>query len=196
MEFTAGNVLEKGDTQVEEIIGLAGRRAENFYDAHRLCCSEAVMLVLNQAFGGTLSPEMAISLGAGFCGGMRAGCLCGALSGAVMGLGQFLAPNQPNGLSKKRFGEVNKNIHDRFKERYGATCCRVLSKNVKHDKKAHKKNCLRLTGGGAELAVEILLESRPELLARADMEFLKGRDSKLAGLIAKLRGKTPGGVAP
>ena len=75
-----------------EIIELARQRAENLFTNHRFCCSEALLLVLNHGFNGGLSSEQAAQLGSGFCGGMgEAGCTCGALSGAVMGLGLLIA---------------------------------------------------------------------------------------------------------
>jgi hypothetical protein len=77
----------------EDIIKLVHQRAENLYENHKLCCSESLLLVLNHGFNGGLSSEQAKQLGAGgFCGGMgEAGCTCGALSGAIMGLGHSLA---------------------------------------------------------------------------------------------------------
>lgn len=48
-------------------------RTENYYDAHGLCCSEAVIYVLNRAFGGGLTEATVRQLGSGFCGGMGGG---------------------------------------------------------------------------------------------------------------------------
>jgi hypothetical protein len=52
-----------------------------------------LLLMLNNGFNGGLSSQQMKQLGAGFCGGMgEAGCACGALSGAIMGLGLLVAP--------------------------------------------------------------------------------------------------------
>ncbi len=170
----------------EEIVRLAGRRAANLFTARRLCCSEAVLLVLNNGFSGSLDFDTARNLGAGFCGGMGdAGCVCGALSGAVMGLGLFLGPAAPNGLNKKKFRALIKELHDAFQTKQGSTCCRILIQdfsNGKH-KTARHKHCTGITEHGARLAVELLLKTRPALLARADLAFLAKQDSRLTGLL-------------
>jgi C_GCAxxG_C_C family probable redox protein len=170
------SAYEKTD-ETEALAQLAGARAANLFDRHRLCCSEAVIVMLNRGFGGGLATEAALQLAAGFCNGMGgAGCSCGALSGAVTGLGLFLGPHGAEGCGKKKFRGVVREMHDRFRERFHATCCRVLSKKVKHDEKAHRVNCLLLTRGGAEIAVRLLLAARPDLVNRADRDFLTAQD--------------------
>ncbi len=162
--------------EVEQLVQLAVDRAADLYGAHRLCCSESVIVTINGGFKGNLPQESALQLGAGLCNGMGgAGCSCGALSGAVAVLGICAGPHSKTGLRKKRFRLLVKEMHDRFRERFKATCCRVLSKKVKHDPKAHLANCLELTKGGAEIAVRLLLETCPELIEKADRTFLLSR---------------------
>ncbi len=171
----------------QEIVRLVGARAENIYDARGYCCAEAVLCVLNQGFGGDLAPEMAVRLGSGFCHGMgSAGCTCGSLAGAEIGLSLLLGPRQPGGMPKKAFEALAKAMHDRFKARFSATCCRVLLKRRKEQKGA---SCKELTGGGAELAATLLLAVRPELERKADLDFLRSRESKVAGMAKRLLGK-------
>ncbi len=172
--------------QVQELITMAGERAENLYGAKKICCAEAVLLTLNDAFDGGLSPEMAVRLGSGFCGGMGgAGCSCGSLTGAEMALGLFLAPNLAEGLKEKKFRAVSKELHDRFKERYSATCCRKL---LQLGKEKQGASCKALTRGGAELVTELILAHRPELAGKENLEFLRCRDSKLVQLLKRLFG--------
>ena len=174
----------------EELIALAGQRTGNLFSACGFCCSESVLLRLNQGFNVGLPPETVAGMGAGFCEGMGgAGCTCGSLSGGIMGLGMFLGPYRKNGLRKKAFNKLAKEMHDRFRARFRATCCRVLSKKVKHDRKMHFNNCKMLTIGGGEIATELLLEARPELIAEADLEYLRKQDSKISGKFAKFFGK-------
>lgn len=171
----------------QEIIRLTGERAENIFSARGYCCAESVICVLNQAFGGELAPEMAVRLGSGFCHGMgSAGCTCGSLAGAEVGLSLFLSPRQPGGMKTKEFEQVSKAMHDRFKERFSATCCRILLKRRKEKKGA---SCKELTGGGAEIAAALLLAARPELESRLDFGFLRTRESKVAGLARRFLGK-------
>jgi C_GCAxxG_C_C family probable redox protein len=170
-------ISNEKEQESEELVQLAVERAANLFAAHRLCCSESVIVTVDRGFGGGLSPEAALQLGAGFCIGMGgAGCTCGALSGSVAAMGLFLGPHGKDGCGKKKFRAIVKEMHDRFRERFRATCCRVLSKKVKHDEKAHRANCLQLTRGGAEIAVRLLLAARPDLVNKADRDFLAGRD--------------------
>src|SRR5210317_1202515 len=105
----------------EDIIKLVHQRAENLYKNYKLCCSESLLLVLNHGFNGGLTSEQAKQLGAGFCGGMgEAGCTCGALSGAIMGLGLLVGPHAKNGLGKKKFRTLSKKMHDRFHEQFSS----------------------------------------------------------------------------
>ncbi len=171
-------LFSKNTEEIDELVQLAVDRATNLFDKHKLCCSESLMVLLNNAFGGGLSTEASLQIGAGFCHGMcGGGCSCGALSGGVAALGVFLGPHSKDGLRKKKFQKIVLSLHDQFRERNRATCCRVLTKKVKHDKKAHHANCLGLTEGGAELAVRLLLDARPDLIKKADRSFLLSRKS-------------------
>lgn len=170
----------------QEITGLVGERAENVFAARGYCCAESVIYVINQAFGGELAPEMAVRLGSGFCHGMGgAGCVCGALAGADVALSLLLGPRQQGGLKTKEFEQVAKALHDRFKARFGATCCRVL---LKRRKEKNGATCRELTGGGAELIAALLLETRPALAAKLDHNFLRIRESKVVNMAKQLLG--------
>jgi C_GCAxxG_C_C family probable redox protein len=170
----------------EDIIKLVGQRAENLYENHKLCCSESLLLVLNHGFEGGLTSEQAKQLGAGFCGGMgEAGCTCGALSGAIMGLGLLVGPHAKSGLSKKKFRELSKKMHDKFHKKFSSTCCRVLIEPYDRDKKARLQFCSNLTSSTAVLAAELLLEFDPELAKHAQKDYLAGRDSKISGFLKK-----------
>ncbi|MDA8164829.1 MAG: C-GCAxxG-C-C family protein [Desulfobacteraceae bacterium] len=180
---------EAGAPPGGEIAELARQRAENVFAAKGFCCSESILYVLNAALGGGLPPETALHLGSGFCHGMGgAGCACGALAGSEAVLGLFLSHRQPGGVKKKEFEALCREMHDLFKERFGATCCRVLLKKRKEKQGA---SCQELTGGGAALVTSLLLRMKPELAAGTDMEFLRKRDSKAGNLVRKALGKGP-----
>ncbi len=165
----------------KELIESVRQRAANLYENQKLCCSEALLLVLNHGFNGGLSSEQAKQLGAGFCGGMgEAGCTCGALSGAIMGLGLLLSPHTKNGLNKKHFRQVARKMHDRFHERFHSTCCRVLIEPYDKDKKGRTKFCSSLTSTAAALSTELLLKARPELALRVQTDYLTARNSKIS----------------
>ena len=168
----------------EVLVGLIRRRAENLFETQQLLCSEAVLYVLNQALGGGLSAETAIRLGSGFAEGIgEAGCVCGGLSGALMGLGLFLGRHRLHGRGSKRIQAKGRELHDLFRSKFGATCCRVLTKEVRDQHRALIMQCTNQTGEAAKLAARLILEARPNLVEQADWDFLAAQDSKLvAGL--------------
>jgi len=177
----------KNHGDAARIVELVGQRSANIFTARGYCCSESVIVVINQAFRGDLSFELAVRLGSGFCHGMGgAGCTCGALAGAEVAISLFLGPRQAGGMKAKEFEKVAKEMHDRFRTRFAATCCRVLTRRRK------EKNgvaCRELTVGGAEIAAGLILEQRPELAVKADLDFLGVRESKLGVLGRKLLGR-------
>jgi len=170
-----------------DITLLFRQRAENLYENHRLCCSESLLLILNHGFNGGLSSEQAAQLGSGFCGGMgEAGCTCGALSGAIMGIGLLVGPHAKGGMSKKSFRQLAKAMHDRFHEHFSSTCCRVLVEPFEKDKKGRSKFCALLTGITAAMSAGLLLETRPDLARNLQHDYLATRDSKISGFFKKL----------
>lgn len=177
----------KNQENVDRIVALVGQRAANIFSARGYCCSESVIVVINQALRGDLSQELAMRLGSGFCHGMGgAGCTCGSLAGAEIAISLFLGPRQAGGMKAKEFEKVAKEMHDRFRARFSATCCRVL---LKRRKEKNGAACKELTVGGAEIAAGLILEQRPELAAKADLDFLGVRESKLGALGRKLLGR-------
>ncbi len=162
-------------------------KAENLYAARDMCCSQAIMLLLNDGFGGGLEQETVIGLSAGFCGGMGdAGCACGALTGSIMGLGLFLGPQRSDGLSKKEFRGVTKRLHDQFLHRFGSTCCRILIKDFEKKRKQHREFCKKLTGETASMVCGLLIDVRPELINKINGNFLHNLDSRLTGILKRL----------
>ena len=173
--------------QNRKTIELVSRRAENLFKDLKLCCSESLLLVLNHGFDGGLSSSQAKQLGAGFCGGMgEAGCTCGALSGAVMGLGLLAGPHTKGGMSKRNFRQLARTMHDRFHQKFSSTCCRVLIQPFDKDKKGRSKFCANLTGTTAAMVAELLLETKPGLAQIAQMDYLARRDSKIKGFFKNL----------
>ncbi len=166
---------KKPSAQITEVSRMAGERAEYYFSARNLSCSEASLLVINRVFGGVLTDDQAVSLGSGFGGGIGdSGCVCGAISGAVMALGFFLGPGRKGALSKKRLRRLVGKFHERFREESGTVCCRDLVADFRGDRKGRAVFCRELTGRCTEDAVSIILLERPELAAKADMKFLKG----------------------
>ncbi len=175
------------DPKAEELVRVAGERAHNLFMTGQLMCSEAVLTVVNRALGGDLSDDMAIRLTACLPQGMGdSGCLCGAVSGGALALGLFLGRNRPGARDKRKAMESAGSLHDGFKEEFKSTCCRVLSKKVKHDTSLHMKQCAHFTRTATEMAIGTILRKRPELVEKADWDYLRKRDSRIGSKIRML----------
>jgi C_GCAxxG_C_C family probable redox protein len=176
----------------EALAELAGARAGNLFSAHGLSCSEAVLVVLDRGFGGGLGVETALAMGSGFGGGLGgAGCVCGALSGAVAALGLFLGPGRWSDHDKKEFRKLVAGLHDRFHARSGSTCCRQLIADFRGKRTERKHFCGDLTGWAAREAALLILAARPELAGPADHSYLSGRDSRFSAMTERLlKGKS------
>jgi C_GCAxxG_C_C family probable redox protein len=171
----------------DELVNLASIRAENFFTAHRLNCSEATLLVVNHGLGGGLSFEQALSLGSGFGGGIGgSGSTCGALSGGVMALGLFLGPGRKGGFGKKEFRKMVDRYHDRFRDEFGSSCCRELIADFRKDRRGRADFCKGLTGRCTGEAVRLILEKRPELAVAVDRHFLESNDSAVTVALRKM----------
>ena len=177
---------EKRIPLAEQLIAQITERARNLYQTRQLLCTEAVVVALNQGLDGGLTDAQAVAMAAPFCVALgESGCLCGALSGAVMVSGLFLGNERPYRY-RKDMRESARQLHDAFKASNGATCCKVLSQKVKHDKKAHFRQCADLTAEATELAAKLILQKRPELIMRAKKGYLAKRQSKIGGLLFRL----------
>jgi C_GCAxxG_C_C family probable redox protein len=127
---------------------------EGFY------CSEAILRVYNQRLNLNLNEnalKMATAFGAGL-GGSK--CCCGALTGAIMVLSAVKGRTDP-GESEAEIFILTARFHDRFKKRFGSSCCKVLSKGYAWASAAHKACCADVTKGCAELLSETLNEILP-----------------------------------
>jgi len=171
----------------QQLAETIGERARNLYLTGQLLCSVAVLVVLNKGLGGGLSDDVAIRLASALPVGLgNSGCVCGALSGAALAVGLFLGRSRPGSRDEMEALKAANLVHDRFKDRFGATCCRVLTKTVKGNNKEHLEQCARLTGQAAEMAALVILERRPELIAGVDKSYLATKDSWLGSKLRQL----------
>ena len=174
--------------EAEKLVERLRERARNLYLTRQLLCSEAVLVALNKGLDGGLSDAQAVSLAAPFCIALgESGCVCGALSGAVLASGLFLGKDRPY-RNRRTMRQNARLLHDAFKSANGATCCRVLSRAAKQDSKAHFQRCADLTAQAAELAARLIMRQRPELVGRSGEKFPAKRQSRIRGaLLAVLR---------
>jgi hypothetical protein len=104
----------------------------------------------------------------------------------VLALGLFLGRERPGASEHKRAMSAANVLHNQFKELFSSTCCRVLTRNVKHDPRQHFRQCAEFTAQAAQLAAVIILEGRPELAVNADIAYLSTRDSWLGSKLRQL----------
>lgn len=104
--------------------GAAGKYHEMGFN-----CAESIFLAFRELAAPELGEDM-VKIATPFGGGMgRAGCVCGALSGAMLILGAARGRTDPS-VPRKESYSLSQEYHNMFKERFGATCCRIL---VKHE---------------------------------------------------------------
>jgi C_GCAxxG_C_C family probable redox protein len=95
-----------------------------------LYCSEAILQVFNKELDLGLN-DAAIKMATGFGAGLGASkCSCGSLTGAVMVLSAVKGRTSINDNVDEVFS-LTQELHDKFKQKYKAICCRVLTKSVK-----------------------------------------------------------------
>lgn len=182
------NVYDKYRFQcMEYLIRLIREKTQNLFVTKQLMCSEAVLTVLNRSLEGDLEPEMAIRLASGFPEGIGGrGCTCGALTGGIISLGLFLGREKPGILSSKKIMSLSREFHDRFKNQFGATCCRILSKNLKYGSKELFERCSAIVGFSSEQTARILLRENPNLISIADCSYLEQLDSNIKSNLTKI----------
>jgi C_GCAxxG_C_C family probable redox protein len=175
------------DRSVEALIKKIRQRSENLFTTKQLMCSEAVLTVLNQGLKGGLSPEITVRLTSGLPEGFGgSGCTCGALSAGIISLGLFLGRNGPGFFNNRTVYRASKELHDRFKACFGATCCRVLTKNIKVGTQSYYQLCAKKAGTVAEQAARLILEQKSELVDKADWTYVNQTDSNIGGRIRQL----------
>jgi len=171
----------------EALVDLIKAKARNLFLTRQLQCAQAVLCTLNEGLGGGLRRDIAARLASGFAEGLGgSGCLCGAVSGGVLALGLFMGKDRRSLLNASGSSYSTALLHREFAERFGSACCKVLSKKVKRDAKAHFDQCAELTGAAAEIASRIILESKPHLAKTADLEYLTTKDSMITGVLNRI----------
>jgi C_GCAxxG_C_C family probable redox protein len=171
----------------EVLVDLIKAKARNLFLTRQLQCAQAVLCTLNEGLRGGLRRDVAARLASGLAEGLGgSGCLCGALSGGVLALGLFMGNGGRNLFNASGSSFSTALLHREFVERFGSACCRVLSKKVNRDAKAHFEQCVELTGAAAEIASRIILESKPHLAKTADLEYLTTKDSMLTRVLNRI----------
>ena len=88
-------------------------------------CAESVLLVVAEAYG--IESDVIPGIATGFCGGLSDSCgLCGAVSGAIMGIGLVKGRSGPDESVEDAYATVRQ-LLSRFVAGFGATNCADLT---------------------------------------------------------------------
>ena len=88
-------------------------------------CAESVLLALAEVCGA--ESEVIPQIATGFCSGVsRSGGRCGAVSGAIMGIGLFSGRNSPGESVDEIYAAIVGLLHE-FERAHGATGCPELT---------------------------------------------------------------------
>ena len=141
------------------------RRVMELFGGGKLYCAETVLRVMAEAGG--REHEDLVRMATGFCSGQARTCgQCGAVAGAMMGLGLY-AGRADAGQSHEPVYALVKTFLARFSERYGSDNCAELlgcdlgtrMGQAKFKLKGLQKDCLEYSIFAAEVALDLLRES-------------------------------------
>lgn len=121
-------------------------------------CCQAVLMAAQQVWDIPVGEDV-LAAASLFGGGMGSGCTCGALTGMVMTAG-IMDKSHPHPAGS----QLPQQLHDKFKQEFGSTCCRVIRKKRTPIERIGNKGCLDLTSRAAEILVaewEGLMDVQP-----------------------------------
>lgn len=119
-------------------------------------CSESL---IKEAIDLGLCDESVLPIATSFSGGLSSGCLCGAISGAQMVIGLLFGKNNKFGNEVKA-KKVAAEFITKFKEKFPATCCRVLSKGYEFHSPERREHCKHIVEHCSKLMKEVALYER------------------------------------
>ena len=126
------------------------KAAEYFNNGYS--CSESM---IKWAIDEGLVSEDVLPLATPFSGGMGVGCLCGAIAGAQIIIGsQFGRENKKGNENIARVKA--KELIQRFTQKHGATCCRVLTRGMDMASSERKAHCVNMVDECQKLVEELV----------------------------------------
>ncbi len=98
-------------------------RARQLYES-KYCCAESVLLALVESRG--IPSGLVPRIATGFCGGVsRTSGMCGAATGAIMGIGIVTGRSGPEESAERTYALVREFLRS-FQERFGSDNCTEL----------------------------------------------------------------------
>ena len=137
------------------------QRSRELFDSG-FCCAESVLLAIAEGKG--IESDLIPGIATGFCGGISGTCgICGAVSGAIMGLNLFTGRSSPEEIVDKNHKAIRRLI-GMFKEKFGSTNCEELTGynlGTEEGLRAFRESgqnekCSEYTGEAARMAMLLL----------------------------------------
>ncbi|MDD3313640.1 C-GCAxxG-C-C family (seleno)protein [Pseudodesulfovibrio sp.] len=144
-------------------------KAEAWFGRGKLLCAETVLRIMAEASGRDLGPALAAA--SGFCSGVaRTKGQCGALSGAIMGIGLLASTaDGPDEIGRDREAayELTREMLDWFRDAFGSLNCfdltgcdfRTPEGQDRYRNQGVKKTCVSLCAESAEAALALLRDA-------------------------------------
>jgi C_GCAxxG_C_C family probable redox protein len=103
----------------------AARRGRELFASDGYYCAESVLLAVAESQG--IQSDVIPQIATGFCSGMARTCgMCGAVSGAIMGIGLLNGARLPGDSREANYAAVQKLLAG-FEEKFGSTNCLELT---------------------------------------------------------------------
>jgi C_GCAxxG_C_C family probable redox protein len=127
-------------------------------------CAESVLLAIAESQG--IQSELIPRIATGFCSGVsRAGGMCGAVSGAIMGINLVVGRNSPTESLEVSY-DLTQKLISRFERQYGSINCRQLigcdlatEAGQRYFMENHlMESCLEYAEGATSMAVSLIAE--------------------------------------
>ena len=103
-------------------------------------CSESVIFSLRKHFQVDISDD-AIAMSSGW----------------TMMIGYFFGRKTPGDPKVKRCFDLTAEFHDAFKNEFGATCCRILTKGMEKHSQERKNHCMEMVSFTVEKVADIII---------------------------------------
>jgi C_GCAxxG_C_C family probable redox protein len=148
----------------DEFAANTRKSAEDSF-ASGLYCAESVVLALAKAQG--IESDLLPKVATAFCSGMSRTCgTCGAVTGAIMGMGLALGRSKA-GDSVEPSYTATQNLIREFEHEFGASECHVLlgcDLNTPEGQEIFREEglgaqCTKFTGKAAEIAARIISQT-------------------------------------
>ncbi len=146
--------------------GIGRTAADSFLSG--LYCAESALLAVAESRG--TRSELIPNIATGFCSGMARTCgTCGALTGAIMGIGLALGRSAAAESVEPAYRAVRQLIAE-FEEEFGARDCHLLlgcdlgtpEGQAVFREKGLRDRCAEYTGKAAEIAARVIAEIEEE----------------------------------